>query len=104
MKNLEIIKIKDDYYLIESAEIEHDSFGIQDVKINDCVLDIKNGEIGCVSHIGGSFNFKGTLQFPKHDDLHKNRHCTFNCRKVITSTNGINGTTILKFNFLEAII
>ena len=92
MKNLEIIKIKNDYYLIES--IEYDSFGRQGVELNDCVLDVETEEIGYVSHIGSGFNFKSTLQFPNHEDLHENRHCTFNCRKVIASTNGRNGRNI----------
>ncbi len=100
MKTLEITKIGADFYLIESTEIEHDTFGNQDVKLGDCVLDVRTKEIGYVSHIGGTFNFKATLQFPEHEDLHENRHCTFDCRKVLASTNGINGTAILKPYYL----
>lgn len=83
--------------LISLEPIEYDSYGNQDCEISNLVYDAESKEIGKVSHVGASFNFKGTLQFPQNDDLHKNRHCTFNCHKVIATQDQLSSEYIAKF-------
>ena len=72
-------------YITNNKEIEYDSFGNRDVKIGEYLIDIKEKIVDKVSHIWEVFNFKGTLQFPKEEDLHLNRHSTFNCQKIIAT-------------------
>ncbi|MCK9273206.1 hypothetical protein M0P65_06700 [Candidatus Gracilibacteria bacterium] len=75
--------------------------GNQEIQLDDIVVDIENNIIGKVSHIGSAFNFKGTLQFPKNDDPQINRHCTFNCHKVIATTDPSLNLPLIHQSFIE---
>lgn len=86
--------------LLEYKPIEYDVYGNQEVVIDELVFNVKDNILGRVSHIGSAYSFKGTLQFPKDDDLHNNRHCTFNCHKVIASSTPILGIPTFQPEFL----
>jgi hypothetical protein len=89
MESYEIVKIGDEFYLIDSEEIYCGLDGSQNILVNGFVLDLKEKQVGRVAHVGGAFNFKATIQFPGDADLHKNRHVTANCRRVLASTDGM---------------
>lgn len=80
-------EIKGYIYVTSEEEIQYYADGTQEVKLNEVLINKRDNIVGQVSHIGSSFNFKGTLQFPKDNDLHNNRHCTFDCRRVILCNN-----------------
>ena len=73
-------------YFVSDDKIDYYPDGSQEVELGEILFDESDNIIGIVSHIGGPWNFKGTLQFPKNDDLHNNRHCTFQCKRVIATT------------------
>ena len=92
----EVVELNNQTYIIEDkAILDHHTGVLQNVEIGDIVMDVYDGVVGSVSHIG-TWNFKSTLQFPKNDDLHINRHCNFHCRKVLASTNSSDGANNLK--------
>jgi hypothetical protein len=87
-------------YFVSDREMVND-YGILEVKLDDIYYDSNNKTIGTLSHIGGPWNFKGTVQFPKDDDLRNNRHCAFNCFKVLATTDSSLGLPLIGQPFLE---
>jgi len=88
-------------HLICDEIIYHNRFGNQDIDLNEVAYDSRAEVVGKVSHVGGGFNFKATLQFPKDNDLQKNRHITHDCRKVLATTDESLGLPMLPEWFVK---
>jgi hypothetical protein len=98
-----LVQVKEHYYLLDTKDIFYDGFGFNDdrLKMGFYFYDKEEKVIGRLSHVGGPWNFKGTVQLNGDPDLHVGRVCGFNLHRVIASTDPTIGLPNIDVEILE---